>query len=154
MDWEPAPVFCVRLKIKLLHQLLIEHPDKERIGFIRIRRDDKQGSLGLFIPVPACAQLPEMQFVRFQQLLYDFVFKEGKPCIYADDDALYSLEHLYNANAITGENVSASESKLADADMADEMVAFSRSQILEQANLAVMAQANIANQTVLKLVQG
>lgn len=65
-----------------------------------------------------------------------------------------ALEHLYNANAITGENVSASESKLADADMADEMVAFSRSQILEQANLAVMAQANIANQTVLKLVQG
>ncbi len=65
-----------------------------------------------------------------------------------------ALEHLYNANAITGENVSASESKLADADMADEMVAFSRSQILEQANLAVMAQANMANQTVLKLVQG
>ena len=65
-----------------------------------------------------------------------------------------ALEHLYNANAITGENVSASESKLADADMADEMVAFSRSQILEQANLAVMAQANMANQPVLKLVQG
>lgn len=38
--------------------------------------------------------------------------------------------------------------------MADEMVAFSRSQILEQANLAVMAQANTANQAVLKLVQG
>ncbi len=38
--------------------------------------------------------------------------------------------------------------------MADEMVAFSRSQILEQANLAVMAQANTENQAVLKLVQG
>ena len=65
-----------------------------------------------------------------------------------------ALEHLYAANAITGENVSASESKISDADMAGEMVAFSRSQILEQANLAVMAQANTANQAVLKLIQG
>lgn len=65
-----------------------------------------------------------------------------------------ALEHLYDANAITGENVSASESLLADADMADEMVEFSCSQILEQGNLAVMAQANMTNQNVLKLLQG
>lgn len=64
------------------------------------------------------------------------------------------LEHLYNANAITGENLSASDSRLADADMADEMVAYSRSQILEQANMAVMAQANMSTQSVLKLLQG
>lgn len=65
-----------------------------------------------------------------------------------------ALEHLYSANAITGENVSASESRISDADIADEMVAFSRDQILEQANLSVMAQANTTNQAVLKLLQG
>ena len=63
-----------------------------------------------------------------------------------------ALEHLYAANAITEENVSASESLLADADLADEMVEFSRSKILEQANLSVMAQANMTNQSVLKLL--
>ena len=65
-----------------------------------------------------------------------------------------ALEHLYDANAITSENVSASESRISDADMAGEMVEFSRDQILEQVNLSVMAQANMTNQTVLKLLQG
>jgi flagellin-like hook-associated protein FlgL len=32
------------------------------------------------------------------------------------------------------------------------MVAFSRDKILEQANLAIMAQANLANESVLKLL--
>ncbi|MDE7310131.1 MAG: hypothetical protein K2N87_00655 [Eubacterium sp.] len=65
-----------------------------------------------------------------------------------------ALEHLYDANAVTGENVSASESLLADADIADEMVAFSCDRILEQVNLSVMAQANMAKQSVLNLLQG
>lgn len=45
-----------------------------------------------------------------------------------------------------------SESKLADADIADEVTALSCSKIVEQANWAVMAQANTANQLVLKLL--
>ncbi len=65
-----------------------------------------------------------------------------------------ALEHLYAANAITGENISASESLLSDADIAEEMVAFSCDQILEQADFAVMAQANMAGETVLRLLQG
>lgn len=65
-----------------------------------------------------------------------------------------ALEHLYAANAITDENVSASDSRISDADIADEMVEFSCSRILEQSNLAVMSQANMTNQTVLKLLQG
>lgn len=63
-----------------------------------------------------------------------------------------ALEHLYNVNAITGENVSLSESLLADADIADETAAFSSEKILEQVNAAVMAQANTANQIALKLL--
>ena len=65
-----------------------------------------------------------------------------------------ALAHLYAANAITGENVSASESRISDADLADEMVEFSCSRILEQVNSAVMAQADMENQIVLKLLQG
>lgn len=65
-----------------------------------------------------------------------------------------ALEHLYAANAITGENLTASESRIADADMAKEMVQFSCSQILEQVNSAVMAQSNMSNRFVLKLLQG
>lgn len=63
-----------------------------------------------------------------------------------------ALEHLYNANALTGENVSLSESILADADIADETAAFSCHKILEQINAAVMAQANTANQVALALL--
>lgn len=65
-----------------------------------------------------------------------------------------ALEHLYASNANTGENVSASESRISDADIGDEMVAFSRDKILEQVNMSVMAQANMTNQNVMKLLQG
>lgn len=63
-----------------------------------------------------------------------------------------ALEHLYASNALTSENVSAAESLLADADIADEMMEFSCNQIIEQANMSVMAQANVANQIALKLL--
>ena len=64
-----------------------------------------------------------------------------------------ALEHLYAANAATSENLTASESRISDADMAKEIMAFSRGQILQQVNLSVMAQANMANQIVLRLLQ-
>lgn len=63
-----------------------------------------------------------------------------------------ALEHLYNANANTSENVTAADSRLADADIADEMVAFSCSKIIEQVNWSIMAQANSANEIALKLL--
>lgn len=65
-----------------------------------------------------------------------------------------ALEHLYNANANTCENVTAADSRLADADIADEMVAFSCTKIIEQVNWAMMSQANAAQQTALKLLEG
>lgn len=65
-----------------------------------------------------------------------------------------ALEHLYNANANTSENTTAADSRLADADIATEMVEFSCTQILEQMNHTVMSQANAAHQTALKLLEG
>ena len=54
---------------------------------------------------------------------------------------------------VTTENLSASESQIADTDMALEMVNFTRNQILLQAGTAMLAQANAAPQTILRLLQ-
>lgn len=50
------------------------------------------------------------------------------------------------------QNVSAAESTIRDADMAEEMSNFSKTQILQQAGVAMLAQANQAPQLVLKLL--
>src|SRR3954452_1363335 len=54
---------------------------------------------------------------------------------------------------VTTENLSASESRIRDTDMAAEMVTFTRHQIMLQAGTAMLAQANAAPQTVLRLLQ-
>jgi len=54
---------------------------------------------------------------------------------------------------VATENLSASESRIRDTDMAAEMVNFTKDQILLQAGTAMLAQANAAPQTVLKLLQ-
>jgi flagellin len=54
---------------------------------------------------------------------------------------------------VTTENLSASESRIRDTNMASEMVTFTKNQILLQAGTAMLAQANAAPQTVLKLLQ-
>ncbi len=54
---------------------------------------------------------------------------------------------------VTTENLSASESRIRDTDMASEMVNFTKDQILLQAGTAMLAQANSAPQSILKLLQ-
>src|SRR4051794_618155 len=63
------------------------------------------------------------------------------------------LEHKINNLNATVENLTASESRIRDTDMAQEMVSFTRSQILSQAGTAMLAQANQASQGVLRLLQ-
>jgi flagellin len=63
------------------------------------------------------------------------------------------FEHTINNLNVAVENLSASESRIRDTDMASEMVKFTRSQILSQAGTAMLAQANQAPQSVLKLLQ-
>jgi len=64
------------------------------------------------------------------------------------------FEHTINNLNVAVENLSASESRIRDVDMASEMVNFTKSQILTQAGTAMLAQANQAPQSVLKLLQG
>ena len=50
------------------------------------------------------------------------------------------------------ENLQAAESRIRDVDMAEEMMAFTKFQILQQASTAMLAQANMAPQSVLQLL--
>ena len=54
--------------------------------------------------------------------------------------------------AIAAENLQAAESRIRDVDMADEMVQYTKNQILVQAGTAMLAQANTEPQSVLKLL--
>ena len=63
------------------------------------------------------------------------------------------LEHTIANLQVASENLSASESRIRDTDMAQEMVSFTRSQILQQAGTAMLAQANQVPQSVLSLLR-
>ena len=64
------------------------------------------------------------------------------------------LEHTLNNLASYEENLTASESRIRDVDMASEMVNFTKLQILQQAGTAMLAQANSSPQSVLSLLKG
>jgi flagellin len=61
-----------------------------------------------------------------------------------------TIENLQTA----GENLSASRSRIQDADFAAETAALSRAQVLQQAGTAMIAQANQLPQQVLQLLKG
>ncbi len=63
------------------------------------------------------------------------------------------FEHTVKNVNVAIENLSASESRIRDTDMASEMVSFTRSQILSQAGTAMLAQANQIPQGVLSLLR-
>jgi len=72
----------------------------------------------------------------------------------ADLGALQNrFDHTINNLNVAVENLTASESRIRDADMAQEMVQFTRNQILSQAGTAMLAQANQASQGVLSLLR-
>ncbi|MBU7006409.1 flagellin [Phosphitispora fastidiosa] len=62
------------------------------------------------------------------------------------------LEHTIANLQTSAENLSAAESRVRDVDMAAEMVKFTKNQILVQAGTAMLAQANMAPQSVLQLL--
>ena len=62
------------------------------------------------------------------------------------------LEHTVNSLAVGAENLQAAESRIRDTDMAREVVDFTRSQILMQSGIAMLAQANLKPQSVLQLL--
>ncbi len=63
------------------------------------------------------------------------------------------LEYTVKGNDIAAENLQDSESRDRDTDMADEMVQYSRSKILQQASMAMLAQAKEQGVAVLSLLE-
>ena len=64
------------------------------------------------------------------------------------------MEHTVANLGVAVENLSASESRIRDTDMAQEMTAQSKNSILSQAGTAMLAQANASSQSVLSLLRG
>ena len=62
------------------------------------------------------------------------------------------LEHTINNLDNVVENTTSAESQIRDTDMADEMVKYSKNNILQQAGQSMLAQANQSNQGVLSLL--
>ena len=63
------------------------------------------------------------------------------------------LEHTINNLSVTSENMTAAESRIRDVDMANEMMAYTKNNILVQSSQAMLAQANQLPQGVLQLLQ-
>ena len=63
------------------------------------------------------------------------------------------LEHTISNLDNVVENTTSAESRIRDTDMAEEMVTYSKNNILQQAGQSMLAQANQANQGVLSLLQ-
>jgi flagellin len=63
------------------------------------------------------------------------------------------LEHAIRGIDIGAENLQAAESRIRDADMAKEMVDYTKNQILSQSGTAMLGQANQRGQAVLSLLQ-
>jgi flagellin len=63
------------------------------------------------------------------------------------------FESLTSNLSVTVENLAASESRIRDTDMAAEMVEFTKNQVLQQAGVAMLAQANQIPQSILSLLR-
>ena len=63
------------------------------------------------------------------------------------------LEMAVKGIDISAENMQAAESTIRDTDMASQMVEFTKDQILSQASIAMLAQANQRSQSVMQLLQ-
>jgi flagellin len=75
--------------------------------------------------------------------------------IRADLGALQNrLQSTINNLAISDENLSAANSRIRDADMAEEVSELTKQNILMQAGISVLSQANNTNSASLKLLQG
>ena len=62
------------------------------------------------------------------------------------------LEHTINNLKVTSENITAAESRIRDTDMADEITAFTKNNILLQASQSMLAQSNSVPQSILSLL--
>jgi len=73
----------------------------------------------------------------------------------ADLGAYYNRMEMTAKGLMTAyENIQSAESRIRDADMAEEMVEFTKNQVLVQSGTSMLAQANLQSQSILRLIGG
>jgi flagellin len=71
----------------------------------------------------------------------------------ADLGAYYNRLDMTSRGLMTAyENIQAAESRIRDADMAEEMVTFTKNQVLTHTGISMLSQANVQSQSVLRLI--
>jgi len=89
------------------------------------------------------------QMIGFVDLALDKLNRQR-----AELGAYYNrMENTSRALSLSYENMLAADSRIRDADMAGEMVEFTKNQILVQSSISMLAQANSRPQLILKLLQ-
>jgi flagellin len=110
------------------------------------------GTNGAFSSLSGIDVTNTATFASAQQLTDDAIAE-----VSSNRGALGAVQNRFESTIsnlqVTSQNLSASRSQIVDTDMALEMVNFTKNQILLQAGTAMLAQANAAPQTILKLLQ-
>jgi len=96
------------------------------------------------------ASLAQDAILIIDKAINEITAFRGKMGAFQKNDLESNLNYLRNAH----ENVTNAESIIRDADMAEEMTAFARNQILVQSSTAMLAQANQTPMAVMKLING
>jgi flagellin len=105
------------------------------------------GSLGLTDGALSTATGAQAELVAIQGAIENVNAQRG------DLGATYNrLEHTIEVLTVQSESLTASESQIRDANMAEEVVNMTKYQVLNQTGLAALAQANAASQSVLALL--
>ncbi len=110
-------------------------------------------SLGLQRPDGTIVTISTPEFANDTLGIIDLAINQiGKQR--ADLGAYYNrLEHTAKELFVAYENTQASESRIRDADMAEETTFFTKNQILVQTGTSMLAQANLRPQSVLQLLR-
>ena len=118
--------------------------DGQLVGISTISLGSSLGTAYYSLTVAGTADLSEIDaaIVQVSQIRGEFGAVQNR------------LEHALSVSAVYQENLVSAESRIRDVDMAEEMVNLTKSQILQQAGTAMLAQANQAPQQVLQLLRG
>jgi flagellin len=120
---------------------------------ITISTSDLVGGAGMTEVVASATTASDASFVALTLSDIDTAIQEVSTKR-ADFGAVQNrLEHRLANLGSYQENLIAAESRIRDVDMAEEMVKFTKSQILQQAGTSMLAQANQAPQSVLSLLR-
>jgi flagellin len=120
---------------------------------VTINTSDLVGGTGMAEVVASATTSTDAGFVALSLADIDTAIQEVSTKR-ADFGAVQNrLEHRLANLGSYQENLIAAESRIRDVDMAEEMVKFTKSQILQQAGTSMLAQANQAPQSVLSLLR-